>query len=107
MPLLSLMVVMPNNPSTLAYPLTISDYLNKEVTASRLSGLFSHDDTEQFPCGPFQSSFLIVSVQPQELGVPDKLRVCQHLLKTMKFHASINLHIHKDDFPMCLALLQK
>jgi hypothetical protein len=67
---------MPNNPSTLTYPATVSDYLRKELTAGRLSGPFSRDVTEQILRGPFQSSSLIVSVQPQEPGVPDKLRVC-------------------------------
>jgi hypothetical protein len=50
---------------------------------------------------PLSISSLIVSVQPQEPGMPDKLKVCQHCSKTIKLHLSVNLHIHKDDFPTC------
>ena len=99
MPSLSHTVIMPNNPSILSYPDTVSDYLTKEVNAGRLSGPFSHDVAEKILHGPFQSSSLIVSVQPQEPGVPDKLRVCQHLSKASKLHASVNSYIHKNDFP--------
>ena len=107
MPPLSQTIVMPNNPSTISYLDTISDYLTKEVTAGRLSGPFSREVTEQILRGPFQSSSLIVSVQPQEPGVPDKLRVCQHLSKTTKVHASVNSHIRKDDFPTCFDTASK
>ena len=99
MPPLAETVIMSNNPSTFSYPKTISDYFTKEVTSGRLSGPFSQEVTEQILCSPFQSSSLIVFVQPQEPGVPDKLRVCQHLSKTSKFHMSVNSHIHKDNFP--------
>jgi hypothetical protein len=99
MPPLSQTVIMANNPSTIIHSTTVSDYLTKEVSAGRISGPFSQEATEQILRGPFQSSPLIVSVQPQEPGVPDKLRVCQHLSKMTKFHASVNSHIHKDDFP--------
>lgn len=99
MPPLSQTVIMPNNPSTLSYPDTVSDWLTKELAAGRLSGPFSQEVTEKYLRGPFQSSSLIVSVQPQNPGVPDKLRVCQHLSKTTKFHVSVNSHIQKDDFP--------
>ena len=98
---------MPNNPSTISYLDTVSDYLTKEVTAGRLSGPFSQEVSEQILRGPFQSSSLIVSVQPQEPGVPDKLRVCQHLSKTTKVHASVNSHIRKDDFPTCFDTASK
>ena len=99
MPLLSQTVIMPNNPSILSYPDTVSDYLTKEVNAGRLSGPFSREAVEQTLHGPFQSSSLVVSVQPQEPGMPDKLRVCQHLSKASKLHASVNSYIHKDEFP--------
>jgi len=100
MPPLSQTVVMANNPSTIIHSNKVSDYLTKEVSAGRISGPFSRELTEQILCGPFQSSSLIVSLQPQEPWVPDKLRVCQHLSKATKFHASVNSHIYKDDFPM-------
>ena len=99
MPSLSQTIVMANNPSTIIHSNTVSDWFTKELSAGRISGPFSRKLTEQILRGPFQSSPLIVSVQPQEPGVPDKLRVCQHLSKTTKFHASVNSHIHKDDFP--------
>jgi hypothetical protein len=99
MPSLSQTVVMPKNPSIIAYPDTVSDYLTKELKSGRLSGPFSSEVTERILRGPFQSSSLLVSVQPQQPGVPDKLRVCQHLSKASKLHASVNSYIHKDDFP--------
>jgi hypothetical protein len=99
MPPLSQTIIMPNNPSILSYSDTVSDWLSKELAAGRLSGPFSREVTEHILRGPFQSSSLIVSVQPQNPGVPDKLRVCQHLSKTTKVHASVNSHIRKDEFP--------
>jgi len=107
MPPLSNTIIMPNNPSIISYVDTVSNYLKKEVTAGRLSGPFPQNITEQILRGPFQSSSLIISVQPQEPGMPDKLRVCQHLSKAMKLHESINSHIHKDDFPMCFDTASK
>ena len=107
MTLLSQTIVMPNNPSTLSYINTVSNYLSKEVTLGRLSCPFSREVTKQILCGPFQTSSLIVSVQPQEPGMPDKLRVCQHLSKTTKVYASVNSHIHKDDFPTCFDTTSK
>ena len=107
MPSLSQTVIMPNNPSILSYPDTVSAYLTKEAKAGRLSGPFSWEAVERILRGPFQSSSLIVSVQLQEPGVPDKLRVCQHLSKASKFHASVNSYIHKDEFPMCFDTASK
>ena len=107
MPLLSQTVIMPNNPSILSYPDTVSDYLTKEVNAGRLSGPFSREAVERILRGPFQSSSLVVSVQPQEPGMPDKLRVCQHPSKASKLHASVNSYIHKDEFPTCFDTASK
>lgn len=103
MSLLSQTIIMPNNPSTLSYPDTISNYLSKEVSAGRSSGPFSQEVTEKNLTWHL-SILLIVSVQPQDL---EYLTNCQHLSKTMKFHASINSHIHKDDFPMCFDTASK
>jgi len=92
-------IIIPNNPSILPYMTFIQDYLSKEVLAGRMSGPFAREETELILCGPFQSSPLIVSVQLQEPGTPDKLRICRHLSKATKSHVSVNSHICKDDFP--------
>ena len=64
-----------------------------------MDGPFSHDEIELILRGPFFVSPLIVSVQPQGFGIPDKLRVCRHLSKSNKLTASVNSHIKKEDFP--------
>jgi hypothetical protein len=92
-------VIIPNNPSILPHMIFIQEYLSKELVAGRMSGPFAREETELILCGPFQSSPLIVSAQPQEPGIPDKLRICRHLSKATKSHASVNSHIRKDDFP--------
>jgi len=99
MPSISSTVIIPNNPSVLPYMDTVSDYLRKELLTGRMSGPFSREEVELILLGPFQSSPLIVSVQPQEPGTPDKLRICRHLSKATKIHASVNSHIRKEDFP--------
>ena len=100
MPALTDAAILANNPSTHAYMPEIHDYLEKELLAGRMSGPFSHAETELILCGPFQSSPLVVSLQPQQCGMPDKVRICQHLSKASKTHASVNSYIHKEDFPM-------
>jgi hypothetical protein len=40
-----------------------------------------------------------VSIQPQNPGEPDKARICRHLSKGTKDHASVNSYISKEDFP--------
>jgi hypothetical protein len=92
-------VIIPNNPSILPHMTFIQEYLSKELVAGRISGPFAREETELILRGPFQSSPLIVSAQPQEPGIPDKLRICRHLSKATKSHASVNSHIRKDDFP--------
>jgi hypothetical protein len=99
MPSLLHTVVLPNNPSTLLYVDAVDEYLLKELSAGRMSGPFSREETELIMRGPFQSSPLIVAVQPQHPGIPDKLRICRHLSKSTKTHPSVNSHIFKDDFP--------
>jgi hypothetical protein len=99
MPPLSQTIILPNNPSIFPHMDFIHEYLSKEVLAGRMSGPFSRDETELILRGPFQSSPLIVSVQPQAPGIPDKLRVCRHLSKSSKSHVSVNSHIRKDFFP--------
>ena len=107
MPALTNGIVLPNNPSTYTYMSNIQEYLQKELLAGRMSGPFSHKETELILCGPFQSSPLIVSLQPQQRSMPDKVRICRHLSKASKLHASVNSHICKEDFPTRFNLASK
>ena len=99
MPRLSHTIIFPNNPSSLSHTQEIDDYLNTEMLAHRMSGPFSREEVERILRGPFQASPLIVSVQPQHPGAPDKIRICRHLSKASKAHVSVNSHIAKEDFP--------
>ena len=99
MPTLTQTVIIENHLSALQYPDTINQYLADEVHAGRMSGPFSRDATEVILHGPFFSSPLIVSVQIQAPGTPDKLRVCRHLSKSNKTTPSVNSYINKEDFP--------
>ena len=65
-----------------------------------MSGPFSHLDIECILRGPFICSPFTVIHQPQGLGLPDKLRVCQNLSKASPTLPSINSFIHKDEFPI-------
>jgi len=99
MPRLSHTIIFPNNPSSLSHTQEIDNYLNTEMLAHRMSGPFSREGAERILCGPFQASPLIVSIQPQHPGAPDKIRICHHLSKASKAHVSVNSHIAKEDFP--------
>jgi hypothetical protein len=99
MPSLTETVILDNHPSVQQYPDTIKQYLEDEVKAGRMDGPFSRDIITSILRGPFFVSPLIVSVQPQGLGEPDKLRVCRHLSKSNKLTTSVNSHIKKEDFP--------
>jgi hypothetical protein len=99
MPIISSTVILPNNSSILPHMDVIDEYLHKELLAGRMSGPFSREEVKLILRGPFQSSPLIITAQPQEPGTPDKLRICRHLSKATKFHASVNSHIRKEDFP--------
>jgi hypothetical protein len=100
MPPLTDAVILPNNPSTYPYLQDIQDYLQKELSAGRMSGPFSRGEAELILRGPFFSSPFVVDVQPQQPGTPDKIRICRHLSKASKSHPSVNSHIRKEDFPM-------
>ena len=76
MPALMDTTILTNNPSTHAYMPEIHNYLKKELLAGRMSGPFSHAETELILHSPFQSSPLVVSLQPQQRGMPDKVRIC-------------------------------
>ena len=99
MPPLTETVIIGNHPSATQFSDTIEQYLADELLAGRMSGPFSRDVTEQILRGPFFSSPLIVSVQTQAPGTPDKLRVCRHLSKSNKTTPSVNSHVNKEDFP--------
>ena len=100
-------VILPNHPSCLEYSQAIDEYLASEVASQRMSGPFSHEEVGRILRGPFQSSPLIVSVQPQHPGAPDKIRICRHLSKASRSHASVNSHIKKEDFPTCFDTASK
>jgi hypothetical protein len=99
MPALTSTVIIPNHPSTLQYPDVIKKYLTDEVAAGRMSGPFPCQQIRVLMYGDFFSSPLLVSVQIQQPGTPDKLRVCRHLSKNDKSTSSVNSHIKKEDFP--------
>ena len=99
MPALTDTVVFKNHPSTLLYPDIVDKYLADELTAGRMSGPFSLQIVEIILRGPIFCSPLLISVQIQQPGMPDKLRVCRHLLKGDKHTPSMNSHIQKEDFP--------
>ena len=107
MPALTEPVILPNNPSTYPYMHEIHDYLQKELLAGRMSGPFSREEAEVILRGPFFSSPLVVDVQPQQPGTPDKIRICRHLSKGSKLHPSVNSHIRKEDFPTRFDLASK
>ena len=96
MPALTEAVILPNNLSTYPYMHDVQDYLRKELLARRMSGPFSREEAELILCGPFFSSPLIVNVQPQQPGTPDKIRICRHLSNGSKLHPSVNSHIRKE-----------
>ena len=99
MPPLTNTVIFKNHPSTLIYSDTVDKYLTDELTAGRMSGPFSLQHAEDILRGPIFCSPLLVSVQIQQPGTPDKLRVCRHLSKGDKNTPSMNSHIQKEDFP--------
>jgi hypothetical protein len=99
MPPLTDTIIFKNHPSTLHYSDTIDKYLTDEVVAGRMSGPFSLQHVERILRGAIFCSPLLVSVQVQQPGTPDKLRVCRHLSKGDKNTPSMNSHVHKEDFP--------
>jgi hypothetical protein len=99
MPALTTTVILPNHISVTQHAELVHQYLSDELEAGRMSGPFSRQRVEDILRGPFFSSPFLISVQPQQPGVPDKLRVCRHLSKGNKDHASVNSHTHKELFP--------
>jgi len=99
MPNLLVTSVLPNHPTVMEHQSEVDEYLEKEVVARRISGPFSRETMEQILRGPFQSSPLIVAVQPQAPGEPDKIRICRHLSKSTRITPSVNSFIPKHYFP--------
>lgn len=99
MPLLEETVIIPNHPSCAEHSAVIDTYILGEIEARRMSGPFSRERVEEILGGPFFASPLIVAVQTQEPGAPDKLRVCRNLSKSTKFSPSVNSHIERESFP--------
>jgi hypothetical protein len=99
MPPLTDTVIFNNHPSTLLHSDVVDKYLTDEIDAGRMSGPFSLQHVENTLRGPIFCSPLLISVQVQQPGTPDKLRVCRHLSKGNKNIPSMNSHIHKEDFP--------
>ena len=76
MPSLTDTVIFKNHPSTLLYSDIIDKYLTDELHAGRMSGPFSLQSVERILHGAIFCSHFLVSVQVQQPGIPDKLRVC-------------------------------
>ncbi len=99
MPRLEKMNIFPIYPTCAQYTEFIDDYLSSEVSCGRMLGPFTREETERVLRGPFLSSPLIIDVQPQQPGTPDKLRLCRHLSKGNRVQESANSYILKEQFP--------
>jgi hypothetical protein len=95
MPPLDSLNILENHVSAREHGDIISEYLADEVAAGRLTLLLP----KKILRGPFQASPLIVAIQPQAPGEPDKIRVCRHLSKSRGAIASINSFIKQTQFP--------
>jgi hypothetical protein len=92
-------VIFKNHASVDKHREFVEAYLDGEVAAGRMSGPFTEEETRQIVGGHFQCSPMIVAEQTQELGKPNKLRLCRHLSKGDAAHPSTNDFIDKEDFP--------
>jgi hypothetical protein len=92
-------VIFKNHLSAASHGPFIDSYLLDEVAARRMSGPFTQADTETILQGFFQCSPIIIDVQLQGPGEPDKLRLCRHLSKGDKIHPSTNHFVDKEKFP--------
>lgn len=99
MPNMLATTIIPNHPSCDPFMNDVLSYLAEEVRDGRMSGPLSRTEIESTLRGPFYSSPLLVSVQPQALGTPDKICMCKNLSKGTKGVASVNSHILKTSFP--------
>jgi hypothetical protein len=99
MPEITKTTIIPNHPSCIPFMDDVYNYLSDEVRDGRMSGPFSAAEVESTLRSPFFSSPLLVSVQPQAPGTPDKIRMCKNLSKGTKTVDSVNYHILKASFP--------
>ena len=76
MPPITDTIIFKNHPSTFLHSDVVDKYLTDELDAHRMSGPFSRLQVENILCGAFFCSPLLVSVQTQQPGTPDKLCVC-------------------------------
>lgn len=80
---------------------SVDDYLAEEVLSGCMDGPFPRDEIERIVRGPFQSSSLIVAVQTQAPGEPDKICICRNLSKSHHSILSVNSFIKTVHFPIC------
>jgi len=99
MPILAHTIIILNHPSCIPFMNEVFNYLTEEVQDGHMSGPLSCAEVESTLRGPFYSSPLLVSVQPQAPGTPDKIRMCKNLSKGTKAAPSVNSHILKSSFP--------
>jgi hypothetical protein len=92
-------VIFPNDISVTDNADFVNQYIQDKIAASRMSGPYSQQEAETILNGPFQCSPMLVSMQIQGPGVPDKLRLCRHLLKGDKHSVSTNSYVDKGKFP--------
>ena len=99
MPEMAKTTVILNHPSCIPFMDDVYNYLTEEVRDGRMSGPLSCAEVESTLHGPFFSSPLLVSIQPQAPATPDKIRMCKNLSKATKTVNSVNSHILKASFP--------
>jgi hypothetical protein len=99
MPALTQTTIIPNHLSCREHLDQIQSYLEDEVNDGRMSGPFSKFAIESILRGPFFSSPLLVALQSQAPGIPDKICICRHLSKDSHSSSSVNSHVTKESFP--------
>lgn len=99
MPALTHSTIIPNHISCKDHMDKIQEYLKDKVKDNQMSSPFSQTEAESILRGPFFLLPLLVAVQSQAPGVPDKIRICRHLSKDSHFSSSVNSHVSKDAFP--------
>ena len=99
MPNMLATTIIPNHSSCDLFMDNVLFYLTEEVCDGHMSGPLSCAEVESMLHGPFYSSPLLVFVQPQAPGTPDKICMCKNLSKGTQTVASVNSHILKASFP--------
>jgi hypothetical protein len=99
MPPLSSTHIIDNHSLLFHHDTLVDDYLSDEVASGRLDGPFTKEDVTRILRGLFHSLPLIVVIQPQAPGEPDKIRICRHLSKSKDSILSVNSFIRATFFP--------